>query len=154
MIFVFLAFWYLQNLLQVAFAGWALAPDLFFLSIFSKGLTDEKHYDRYLWGCFLGGLLWDFRWTGIPGFSASLYGGLFMVFRLVWMIIPKEGRIPILFLGVSSSALCISAILRVTLFYSGRAVIGSAMMMFLASAALSIVISWIYYSQFYRKQDV
>nr|WP_321503008.1 hypothetical protein [uncultured Dethiosulfovibrio sp.] len=77
-----------------------------------------------------------------------------MVFRLIWMIIPKEGRVPILFLGVSASALCISAILRVMLFYSGRAVIGSAMVMFLALTVLSLMISWIYYSQFYRKQDV
>lgn len=145
---------FVQNLFQVAFAGWALAPDFFFLAILSKGLTDERHYNRYLWGSFAGGLFLDLRWTGIPGFSASLYSILFMIFRLLWMMIPKEGRVPMLFLGLSSSVVGISAIPRLLLFYSGRPIVGSAMVVFFLLTSVSLLISWIYYSCFYRGQDV
>ena len=154
MIWASLAFWYLQDLFQVIFGGWAVAPDLFLTYLLSKGLTDERDYDIYLWGCFIGGLLWDLRWTGIPGFSASLYGAIFMVFRLLWTIIPKEGRVPALFLGFSSSALAVSAVARLLLFYSGRPVIGSATVVFVLLTLLSIAISWGYYSRFYRGQNV
>lgn len=147
-------FLFLQNFLQVAFSGWALAPDLFFLAVISKGITDERHFDRYLWGSFLGGLFLDLRWTGIPGFSASLYSALFLIFRFIWTTIPKEGRVPVLFLGFSSAVVGISAILRLLLFYSGRPIIGPAMVVFFLLTFFALLISLAYYARFYRGQDV
>lgn len=147
-------FLFLQNFFQVTFSGWALAPDLFFLAVISKGITDERHFDRYLWGAFLGGLFFDLRWTGIPGFSASLYSALFLIFRLLWVTIPKEGRVPVLFLGFSSVVIAISAILRLVLFYSGRPTIVPAIIVFFLLTFFALLISWVYYARFYRGQDV
>lgn len=149
-----LFFLLLQNFIQVIFSGWALAPDLFFLSVISQGITDERHFDRYLWGAFLGGLFLDLRWTGIPGFSASIYSALFLTFRFLWMTIPKEGRVPVLFLGFSSAVMGISAILRLLLFYSGRPMIGQAMVVFFLLTFFALLISCAYYARFYRGQDV
>ncbi len=147
-------FLFLQNFFQVAFSGWALAPDLFFLSVVSKGITDERHFDRYLWGAFLGGLFLDLRWTGIPGFSASIYSALFLIFRFLWVTIPKEGRVPALFLGFSSAMIGISAILRLLLFYSGRPTIVPAVVVFFFLNFFALLISWAYYVNFYRGQNV
>lgn len=149
-----LILWYTQDFLQVLFGGWTLAPDIFFVSLMTLGLSDERHFHRYVWGCFIGGLLWDLRWTGVPGFCASIYSLLFMAFRLLWFMIPKEGRVPAFFLGVSSLGVLVSSVARVLLSSSGNAFSSGALVVFFMCDIACLSVAWLCYSRFYRIQNV
>jgi len=50
-----------------------------------------------VWIAFVGGLFWDLRWTGLPGFTAGLYGVLLSLVAGTWRLIPAQGRTSALF---------------------------------------------------------
>jgi cell shape-determining protein MreD len=84
--------WYAQDLLQILMEGWAFAPDLcLFYLLFRCSKTPEDE-TTWIWMAFLGGLLWDFRWSGLLGLNAAVYGGLVALFSVFWKKIPFTGR--------------------------------------------------------------
>ena len=92
------AVWYLQDLLQVAFSGRFLVPDLFFLFVVFRLAVVTRDVPAVVWPAFFGGLLWDLRWTALPGLTALAYAFSAAVCALVWNHIPDSGRTPRLFL--------------------------------------------------------
>lgn len=75
--------------------GFSLVPDVFMLlllsAVLSPTLNDEKH-KKIIWIAFLGGLMWDLRWTNLVGLTALL--NVFVVFfiPLYWKRVPAQGR--------------------------------------------------------------
>ena len=88
--------WLLQDMLQVVFMGIFLVPELFLLALIFAGLQpdNERGHDFcwYIIVGFIGGLLWDFRWTNLPGLTAALNAGLITIVFLIWHFIPIQGR--------------------------------------------------------------
>lgn len=90
-------FWYLQDLLQILGGSPFLVPEVFFLAVFSLAAARGDVSIFAVWLGFLGGLVWDLRWTGLPGFSASLLALVMGMATIVWQSIPSQGRHGVLF---------------------------------------------------------
>lgn len=71
-------------------------PGLFMLGLVYRLLTDESNDESVnlwgIWSAFAGGLLWDIRWIGIPGFFTLGYVAVVLAVIQVWGIIPPQGR--------------------------------------------------------------
>jgi len=99
--------WLLQDILTVLFGGVMQIPELFLLGIVYRLLMDEDE-DRVwaIWTAFAGGLLWDLRWVGIPGFFTLGYVAVVLLVLWVWSAIPLQGRTGLVaFLMLESSQL-------------------------------------------------
>ena len=99
--------WLLQDLLTVLFGGVIQVPELFLLGIVYRLLKDEDEERVWaIWTAFGGGLLWDLRWVGIPGFFSVGYVAVVLLVLWVWSNIPLQGRTRfIVFLMLESSQL-------------------------------------------------
>ena len=89
----FVLLWLLQDLLTVLLGGRMQVPELFLLGLVFRLLTDGGE-DRLwaIWSAFVGGLLWDLRWIGIPGFFTLGYVVVVMLVLWVWDAIPAHGQ--------------------------------------------------------------
>ena len=69
-------------------------PGLFMLGLVYKLLAEESREDSLwaIWTAFAGGVLWDLRWVGIPGFFTLGYVIVVMIVIQVWEAIPPQGR--------------------------------------------------------------
>lgn len=69
-------------------------PGLFMLGLVYKLLAEEGREDSLwaIWAAFAGGVLWDLRWVGIPGFFTLGYVIVVMIVIQVWEAIPPQGR--------------------------------------------------------------
>jgi rod shape-determining protein MreD len=86
-------FWILQDLLGVLTAGTLQVSEIFLLSLTYSLLTKDRDAAvGVIWSAFLGGLLWDLRWVGIPGFFTLGYVGVILVVIWVWNALPLSGR--------------------------------------------------------------
>lgn len=88
--------WLIQDLLTVFTGGGMQIPGLFMLGIVCRLLLDDGNGDGNLWaiwGAFAGGILWDLRWVGIPGFFTLGYVVVVLIVIQVWGIIPPQGRV-------------------------------------------------------------
>ncbi len=92
MIWIAGVFWYLQDLLQVLGGSPFPVPEVFFLAVFSMFAAWETSPSQALWIGFAGGLLWDLRWTGLPGFTAALWSVPMGAVAILWQLIPAQGR--------------------------------------------------------------
>ncbi len=80
-------------------------PEFFLMGIAFKLITDDSE-DRLwaIWTAFFGGLLWDLRWVGIPGFFTIGYVVVVALILWAWRVIPANGRTPfVVFLLLESS---------------------------------------------------
>ena len=87
--------WLIQDLFTVFAGGGMQIPGLFMLGLVYRLLTDEDS-EASLWGiwtAFTGGILWDLRWIGIPGFFTLGYVLTILIVIQVWGAIPPQGRI-------------------------------------------------------------
>ena len=89
--------WLIQDLLTVFTGGGMQIPGLFMLGVVFRLLfTDNNNDDGNLWAiwsAFAGGILWDLRWVGIPGFFTLGYVVVVLIVIQVWGIIPPQGRV-------------------------------------------------------------
>lgn len=89
--------WLFEDLLTVATGGTMQIPCLFILRIVFCLLLDtaENNEDDSLWAvwtAFAGGMLWDLRWIGIPGFFTLGYVLVVLLVIYIWGLIPPQGR--------------------------------------------------------------
>ncbi len=84
--------WYLQDLMQVLVGAGLLAPELFFMAL--NGVGTKRFDVSCVWYLLpaLGGLLLDFRWSGMPGLTAAVFVMAHWAFRLFWFDLPRDGR--------------------------------------------------------------
>jgi cell shape-determining protein MreD len=109
-------FWYAQDLLQVLMEGWAFTPDLFLFYLLFRCSKMPEDETTWIWTAFLGGLLWDFRWSGLLGLNAAVYGGLVALFSIFWKRIPFTGRSHWILMGSLAAAHGVLALSRI-IFY-------------------------------------
>lgn len=71
--------------------GWILAPDVFLMALlFALPLKDHEG-GLLLWVAFLGGILWDLRWSGLIGLTGGLYVMALMGMKGIWELVPPFG---------------------------------------------------------------
>ena len=89
--------WLIQDLLTVFTGGGMQIPGLFMLGIVFRLLFSDNNSDDgnlwAIWSAFAGGILWDLRWIGIPGFFTLGYVVVVLIVIQVWGIIPPQGRV-------------------------------------------------------------
>lgn len=92
--------WLAQDLLTVFTGGGMQIPSLFMLGLVYRLLADDGKENIVgdlsnlwaIWAAFGGGILWDLRWVGIPGFFTLGYVIVVMMVIQVWGMIPPQGR--------------------------------------------------------------
>lgn len=98
--FLFVCLWLLQDFLQVLVMGIFQVPEIFLLSLVLLAVLRTEHKERQvmlIWVAFIGGLIWDFRWTNLPGLTAAFGGGAVAVVAYFWYKAPIQGRTTLLF---------------------------------------------------------
>ena len=106
--------WLIQDLLTVLTGGGMQIPGLFMLGIVYKLVAVDDNPELRnegslwaIWSAFAGGILWDLRWIGIPGFFALGYVMVVMIVIQVWGAIPPQGR-------ASGTSLIVFALMEVS----------------------------------------
>lgn len=87
--------WILQDFAQLLMMGICMVPDAFMLLVLLFALlppAEKGRQSRMIWAAFIGGLVWDLRWTNLPGLSAALGGGIIGLACVLWQQIPVQGR--------------------------------------------------------------
>lgn len=89
----YLFLWLLQDLLNVLAWGFMQVPEFFLLGLVYQLLTEERDiHTGAVWIAFSGGLIWDLRWVGIPGFFTLGYVIVVMFVLWLWNTLPASGR--------------------------------------------------------------
>lgn len=101
--------WLVQDLLTVFTGGGMQIPGLFMLGLMYRLLFNDGTDDSLwaIWSAFAGGILWDLRWIGIPGFFTLGYVVVVMIVIQVWGAIPPQGR-------VSGSSLLVFVLMEIS----------------------------------------
>jgi len=101
MIFYSFLSWYSQDILAVLSSDALLVPDILLLYVlysnFSDFSRDSEKEVLLIWMLFFGGVLWDIRWIGIPGFFALVYTGTFLCASWTWSLFPESGHTGLVF---------------------------------------------------------
>ncbi|MDO4987501.1 MAG: hypothetical protein Q4E17_00505 [Synergistes sp.] len=87
--------WLLQDLAQVTLMGICVVPDVFMLcTLFAVLLPrmERTRQSRFIWLLFIGELLWDLRWTNLPGLTSAVACMLVGISCIIWDKIPSQGR--------------------------------------------------------------
>ena len=116
---IYLFWWLFQDLLQVLVHDWILAPDVFLMALlFALPLKDHKG-GLLLWVAFLGGILWDLRWSGLIGLTGGLYVMALMGMKGIWELVPPSAKGFRIVLGLVLGFHFIVGLLRL-LFFGGQ----------------------------------
>ena len=87
--------WLTQDLFTVLTSGARQVPEIFLLGLVYRLMTGDRDANiSLIWTAFAGGLLWDLRWVGIPGFFTLSYVCVVMIAIWVWYTLPSSGRTP------------------------------------------------------------
>lgn len=95
-----IATWLLQDFLQVFLMGFFIVPNIFLMLLLLMSLLPAVRKEKQIfliWIAFAGGLIWDFRWTNLPGLTAALNAGLVAGACFLWYKIPAQGRTVVFF---------------------------------------------------------
>ncbi|MDR3230845.1 MAG: hypothetical protein LBT65_05350 [Synergistaceae bacterium] len=123
------ACWLVQDMLSVLTGGILRIPEIFLLSLVYRLLTQERDMNlSVIWGAFAGGLFWDLRWVGIPGFFTLSYVCVVMAAIWAWNALPASGRTPLVIFFMFWAAQLVSPVL--SLFFPGRGVAASRWVLF------------------------
>jgi len=61
--------WFLQDFVQVFLMGFFIVPNIYLMTLLLMALlpaTGKERQIMIIWAAFVGGLIWDFRWTNLP----------------------------------------------------------------------------------------
>ncbi|MDR2523369.1 MAG: hypothetical protein LBC93_06685 [Synergistaceae bacterium] len=144
-------FWLVQDLLTVLTDGAVRVPEIFLLSLAYHLLEREREVGiPSIWTAFLGGLLWDLRWVGFPGFYALVYVVVVMTVLWAWNLLPAQGRTPLVVFLLFWAVQLFPAVLAVLVLYRGEG--GESLFLMQQGYAVPIsLLSAFYYCQ--RKKD-
>ena len=80
-------------------------PELFLMGIVYKLIAEEREDKLWaIWTAFFGGLMWDLRWVGVPGFFTLGYVAVVALILWAWRVVPVHGRtLLVVFLLLESS---------------------------------------------------
>lgn len=72
--------------------GWIFVPDVFLVALLFAVTLKGRKESLLLWIGFLGGILWDFRWSGLIGLTAGLYVMALIGMKGIWDLVPPSAR--------------------------------------------------------------
>jgi hypothetical protein len=130
--------WLLQDLAQVLSMGGLLVPDFFLLTVaygVVSGPLGKERISILIWLSFAGGVLWDFRWAGVPGISGLVNSLAVLAIYTAWARTPVTGRGVWLFALLAGLVHLSSGMVR---YIAWGAVTQTAVRMFLAQQLLGI----------------
>ena len=147
--------WLLQDIMQVIFMGIFIVPEIFLLALIFAGLQPESErghtFGWYIIVGFVGGLLWDLRWTNIIGLTAALNSTLIALVFILWHLIPAPGRNDKTFAACALLAQFVSATIHALLWTVSNAVaIRLFVIQQLIGVAQILLLSFIYKKAIYR----
>ncbi len=106
-----IAIWLLQDFVQVFLMGFFIVPNIYLMLLLMMSLLPATRKEKQIiliWAAFAGGLIWDFRWTNLPGLTAALNAGLVAASCWVWQKIPAQGRTVVFFTFILIASILIS----------------------------------------------
>lgn len=95
-----IAVWLLQDFIQVFLMGFFIVPNIFLMLLLTMSLLPATKRERqifFIWIAFAGGMIWDFRWTNLPGLTAAINAGIVAASCFLWYKIPSQGRTVVFF---------------------------------------------------------
>ncbi|MBQ7193563.1 MAG: hypothetical protein IJR98_04245 [Synergistaceae bacterium] len=86
--------WLVQDFFTVFTGGGMQVPGLFMLGLVFRLFFCESDDENLwaIWTAFGGGILWDLRWIGIPGFFTLGYVVVVLIVTQIWGMLPPQGR--------------------------------------------------------------
>lgn len=93
--FTLIIIWFLKDFMQVLAMGIFTVPDFYLMTVIMLALlsnSDKKRQIFYIWAAFLGGFLWDLRWTNLPGLTAATSAAAVGLACYLWHKAPAQGR--------------------------------------------------------------
>ncbi len=99
--------WFCQDLLQVFSMGLLIVPELFLLYLLFRMLSSRHEPTaaaKWIWVGFLGGILWDLRWTNLPGLSGALNAAMIALVAWLWHRTPSPARTSRFFAVIAGGA--------------------------------------------------
>jgi hypothetical protein len=111
--------WYVQDLVQLVMTQTFLAPEVFLLSLIWCATGEDPGYSaKWTAAALAGGFLMDFRWTGIPGLSGSLYVLALLAARYFWFQIPVASRHMLPYVLINAVVCAVLSLIRLLLWNS------------------------------------
>ena len=144
--------WLLQDLLQVLLLGFCLVPNLcvtYLLLVTMLDFSNDALARDALWGAFVGGILYDLRWTNVPGASALLWCLSLAVASVVWGYIPQNARNYVAHFWLVFFVLLSSELIHFVLFAVSS---GAILRLMLLNMVMSLVVALISSAIFMRNQ--
>ena len=105
--------WFLQDFLQVFLMGFFIVPDIFLMLLLLIALLPAARKEKQIllvWLAFAGGIMWDFRWTNLPGLTAAINAGLVSVSCYTWRKLPAQGRTLVFFTFILTASILFSGL--------------------------------------------
>lgn len=91
--------------------GFFIVPNIYLMLLLMISLLPATRKEKQIiliWAAFAGGLIWDFRWTNLPGMTAALNAGLVAAACFLWYKIPAQGRTVVFFTFILIASILIS----------------------------------------------
>jgi len=107
--------WLLQDFFQVFTMGILIAPNVFLMSVIFMALKPRGEFENFgvfIWAAFLGGLVWDLRWTNLPGLTAAVNSAMTAAACIIWRKMPVQGRSVALFTIMTSVSMVVSGLVH------------------------------------------
>ena len=143
-----LLMWFLQNLLQVFFIGIVLIPYPFFMYMYYQTVALDRKLSGAIWVTFLGGLLWDLRWSSLLGLNAVAYVGALMLSFWLWNLMPKSGRTPLIFASIMFIGhLCVAVFHLVVLGITSQHMLNQVVLQQIYALVLSFIFGFVFFKR-------
>ena len=141
--------WFLQDFVQVFLMGFFIVPNIYLMTLLLMALlpaTGKERQIMIIWAAFVGGLIWDFRWTNLPRLTAAHNAGLVAASCWAWQKIPAQGRTPIFFAVIVLAAMLFSGSVHFALWtVSSQVALRQFFVQQLLGVPLAIIFSLVYW---------
>lgn len=141
--------WILQDFAQLLLMGICMVPDAFMLLALLLALLPETKKERQtqmVLAAFIGGLIWDLRWTNLPGLTAAIGGGAIGLSCYLWQKIPVQGRSTAAFAFFSTGCeLLYAAIHYLSWTIPSQTAIRQFIVQQLMALPVIVLVSWLYW---------
>ena len=147
------AIWLLQDLLQVLFLGFCLVPNLYLtylLLITTLDFSNDELSSKALVYAFIGGVLYDLRWTNVPGASALSWCLALTIASAIWGYMPQNVRHYISYFLLVFFILLFSELVHFVFFAVSSIVM---LRQLLPNVVLTMIVAFISGVMFMRKQS-
>ncbi|MDD4159874.1 MAG: hypothetical protein PHO18_02890 [Synergistaceae bacterium] len=129
--------------------GFFIVPNVFLMLLLLMSLlpgTKREKQIFLIWAAFAGGLIWDFRWTNLPGMTAALDAGSVAAACFIWHKIPAQGRSVTFFAFILIASVVFSGVAHFTLWtVSSQVALRQFFVQQLLGVPLVIIFSLIYW---------